>query len=205
VSVIDITSYLITHYGCLAIFTLLMPGIFGIPVSDELMLTLAGYLVSRGQLSLAPTILAASLGVIAGLSLNYVVGRTVGASLFERCKFIYRPGFAKLNGLKDRFNHRGGWVLFFGYFLPGVRHWVSIGAGISKFPSAPFALFTYSSSLIWPAFYVLLGYFLGQEQFDISAKICTHLQIIAAALIFLLAACFLVRERLRSKGASTLV
>jgi membrane protein DedA with SNARE-associated domain len=196
---------LITQYGCLAIFILLMPGIFGIPVSDELMLTLAGYLVSRGELRLAPTILAASLGVIVGLSLNYVVGRTVGAGLFERCKFIYRPGFNKLNGLKDRFNHRGGWVLFFGYFLPGVRHWVSVGAGISKFPSAPFALFTYSSSLIWPVFYVLLGYYLGQKEFLIPAQICTRLQIIAAALILLLAGCFLVREKLRSKRASTLI
>jgi membrane protein DedA with SNARE-associated domain len=198
--VMEIISYLVTHYGYLAIFILLLVGIFGIPIPDELLLTFAGFMAYRGELQLAPTILAASSGCIAGLTLNYTVGRTVGAGLIGKSRFNKLP---QLNDLKERFNRLGGWVLFFGYFLPGVRHWVSVGAGISKFPTAPFALFAYSGSLIWSLLYISLGYFLGKEEIIFSEQICTHLRIIAGAMVFLLAGFFLIREKLRSRRSAT--
>jgi membrane protein DedA with SNARE-associated domain len=199
----EIISYLVTHYGYLAIFILLMVGIFGIPIPDELLLTFAGFLAYRGELHLALAILAASSGCIVGLSVNYTAGRVVGVNLIGKCRFISTSRFKRFNGLMEQFNRWGGWVLFFGYFLPGVRHWVSVGAGIAKFPTAPFALFAYSGSLVWSVLYISLGYFLGKEEIIFSEQICTHLRITAGAMALLFAGYFLIRERLRSRRSAT--
>ncbi len=64
----------IAQYGYLGIFSLLVLGIVGLPVPDETLLTLAGYLVYRGQLLLIPTVLAALLGSLCGITLSYSSG-----------------------------------------------------------------------------------------------------------------------------------
>jgi membrane protein DedA with SNARE-associated domain len=55
---------LITNYGYAALFGLLMFGIIGIPISEELLLLYAGYNVSMNRMSLIPTIAAGTLGAM---------------------------------------------------------------------------------------------------------------------------------------------
>ena len=74
----DLIVQWVTANGPFAIFGLLVLGIFGLPVPDETLLTFAGVLISQGKLRLLPTITAAFLGSIVGISLSYVVGRVVG-------------------------------------------------------------------------------------------------------------------------------
>src|ERR1044071_4657751 len=69
----------IAHYGYPAIFFLLIGGIVGVPVPDQLLLIVSGYLVLTGSLSLAPTLLAAALGSIVGITLSYALGRGSGS------------------------------------------------------------------------------------------------------------------------------
>ena len=52
----EFVTYFVTNYGYLAIFLLLAPGTFGLPVPDELLLTFLGYLVLQGDLQLVPTL-----------------------------------------------------------------------------------------------------------------------------------------------------
>ena len=53
---------LLTQYGYLAIFSLLVLGIIGLPVPDETLLTFTGYLVYQGHLSLPLALLSAFAG-----------------------------------------------------------------------------------------------------------------------------------------------
>ena len=149
------------NYGYLAIFLLLAPGTFGIPVPDELLLTFIGYLVLRGDLRLIPALAVVVAGAILGITLDYWVGRAVGAKLIRESGGFLRLRPDKFQGLKEWLRRRGGWVLFLGYFLPGVRHWVAIAAGITRFPLAGFTRFAYSGALAWSLLYIFLGYFLG--------------------------------------------
>src|SRR3989442_14379318 len=71
----------ISQYGYPAIFFLLVGGIVGVPVPDQLLLVLSGYLVLTGALSLGPTLLAAVLGSIVGITLSYALGRCSGSYL----------------------------------------------------------------------------------------------------------------------------
>ena len=70
----------IAQYGYLAIFSLLVLGIVGLPVPDETLLTFTGYLVFQGHLSLPMAFLSGFAGSACGITLSYVLGRTFGLS-----------------------------------------------------------------------------------------------------------------------------
>jgi membrane protein DedA with SNARE-associated domain len=60
----------LTHYGYLGIFCLLMLGIVGVPIPDELVLTCAGYLIFKGYLSPGLTAASAFTGSVCGISVS---------------------------------------------------------------------------------------------------------------------------------------
>ena len=64
-------QYWLLKYSYLAIYVLLTTGIVGLPVPDETILTLLGYLVSKNELILFPTIAVAFLGSISGITISY--------------------------------------------------------------------------------------------------------------------------------------
>src|SRR5215467_2554880 len=74
----------ITQYGYVAIFSLLVLGIVGLPVPDETLLTFTGYLVFKGHLSLPLAFAAALGGSSCGISISYWLGRTFGLKLIHR-------------------------------------------------------------------------------------------------------------------------
>ncbi len=59
---------IISRYGYAAIIVLLMLGIVGLPIPDEALLTLTGYLIFRGTLHTIPAYLAALLGSGCGIT-----------------------------------------------------------------------------------------------------------------------------------------
>src|SRR6266567_2683703 len=74
----------ITQYGYLAIFSLLMFGIVGLPVPDETLLTFTGYLLFKGHLSPIPAFATALAGSVCGITLSYTLGRVFGIKLIHR-------------------------------------------------------------------------------------------------------------------------
>ncbi len=73
-------QHLVHVYGSWGIFCLLALGIVGLPVPDETLLLLSGYLVFKGELHALPTALAALSGSITGVSLSYLLGRVPGGT-----------------------------------------------------------------------------------------------------------------------------
>ncbi len=191
----EFVTYLVTNYGYLAIFLLLAPGTFGIPVPDELLLTFIGYLVLRGDLRLIPALAVVVAGAIIGITMDYWVGRAVDAKLIRGSGGFLRLRPDKFQGLKEWLSRRGGWVLFLGYFLPGVRHWVAIAAGITRFPLTGFARFAYSGALAWSLGYIFLGYFWGREAGHLVERIGAHGRLAIGVIITLLLGYFLIRGK----------
>ncbi len=74
----------IETYGYLGVFLSLMLGMFGLPVPDETILAFVGYLVFKGDFQALPALLAAFLGSICGITLSYLVGRTLGLPLLHK-------------------------------------------------------------------------------------------------------------------------
>src|SRR3974390_1154774 len=118
----------IGQYGYPAIFFILIGGIVGVPVPDQLLLVISGYLVLTHSLSLVPTLIAAVLGSGAGTTLRLCLA--TGSGSF----YLSRFGFARNRLQKARhwFERFGGWTLVFGYFIPGIRNLIGFTSGMMK-------------------------------------------------------------------------
>ena len=153
----------VMRYGYIGISSLLMFGIVGLPVPDESLLLFAGYLVHKGDLRLVPTIVAACLGSLCGITASYCLGRFGGAVLIRRFGHLVHLSEENLRRARDWFSKAGKWALFFGYFIPGVRHLTAYAAGTSRLDYRFFALFAYTGGVIWSSGFVSAGYFFGKE------------------------------------------
>jgi membrane protein DedA with SNARE-associated domain len=186
----------VTQYGYLGIFSLLVAGIVGLPVPDETILAFAGYLVFRRVLLLAPTIAAALMGTLCGITVSYTLGRTAGLSLLRKYGRHLHLTQARIDRVRRWFERIGIWTLLIGYFVPGVRHLTALVAGASGLRYRAFALFAYSGGLIWSLTFISVGFFFGQHWKPVLDRIQTHVDdVIMIALGLILV--YLLARRLR--------
>ena len=192
---VEVLQGWLTGYGYFALFGALIFGVVGLPIPDETLLTLSGYLVFKGQFAFVPAVLAAFSGSIAGISLSYTIGRTGGYRFLHKYGKKFRVTEEKLQKVDEWYERVGKWMLIVGYFVPGVRHLMALTAGSSKMRYPVFAGFAYSGGILWSLTFVTLGYYLG----DSWSEIGHHRLLIAAvaAILFLL---ILALWYLRSKS-----
>jgi len=168
---VETVLHLVTQYGHVDIFCLLVLGIVGLPVPDEWLLTFAGYLVYKGHFHYLPTVAAAFAGSACGITISYIIGRTGGLYLIHKYGRYVHLTQARLDRVHNWFERMGRWTLFFGYYMPGVRHFTAVVAGSSELEPHVFALFAYSGALVWVVTFISLGYFLGERWSTISEEI----------------------------------
>lgn len=175
----------ISEYGYWALFALLMLGILGLPIPDETLLMFAGYLVSQGKLQFQPTMATAFLGSVCGISLSYVLGWWVGPRFVNKFERIFHLNPGSLDRAKIWYQRNGKYVLFFGYYLPGVRHLTALLAGSARLPLSTFGLFAYSGGFAWSLTFIGLGYGLEEEWRTLSDTI--HQSLVVMAIILTIA------------------
>jgi membrane protein DedA with SNARE-associated domain len=134
-----------------------------VPVPDDALLLVAGSLVYQGELAYVPTVAAGVLGSATGMTVSYGLGRWLGMRRVERAGRFVHLDNARLEAWRDRYVRWGTLSVFFGYFVPGLRHVAAFLAGSSGLPWVLFAAFGYSGGLVWAAGMVTLGYFFGAE------------------------------------------
>lgn len=196
----DALLHWVSAYGPAAIFVLLLLGVFGLPVPDETLLTFAGVLIRAGHLRLVPTILAAIGGSACGITLSYLVGRTLGPGAVDRFGRWVHVTRADLARIERWFEHAGRWVLTFGYFIPGVRHFTAVVAGSSKLPGPVFARYAYSGAALWSLTFITLGWTVGPAWEPALAAVHRHTLTLVIVVVALVAAYAVVhRWWLRSR------
>lgn len=167
----EFVLHLISRYGLFALFFLLMLGIVGLPVPDETLLAFSGYLVFKGHFRYLPTVATAYAGSICGITISYTIGRTGGLYLVHKYGSYVHLTPERLNRVHMWFERMGRWALFFGYFMPGVRHFTAIVAGSSQLEPGVFATFAYAGGAAWVLSFISLGYFLGEQWSRISEEV----------------------------------
>jgi membrane protein DedA with SNARE-associated domain len=185
----------LTDYGYAGLFGLLVLGIVGLPVPDETLLVFAGYLISRGRLNAALTFASAFLGSACGTSASYWIGRTLGHTAVLR--FGRYVGFTqqRRDFVHHWFRKRGEWLLAFGYFVPGIRHFTALVAGTSELEFTTFAAFAWSGAAVWVGCFLTLGYVVGENWVHAMALVHRYTAaVVAAAVVILLAAWWLRRK-----------
>lgn len=160
--IVDMLTESVGQFGYLALFFMLWLGIVGMPIPDEVIVLSAGVLTSLGVLHVVPAFAATYMGVVSGLSLGYVLGRWLGAPALNWIgkkkgmnKYVDRA-----QALLDRY---GSYALCISYFLPVVRHVVPYLVGIGKMTFRRYALFSYTTGLVWTLILFFAGNLMGNN------------------------------------------
>lgn len=135
-----------------------------VPFPSEVALIPAGYLAAQGKMDPVLATLAGAVGSLLGASVNYLVSMTLGRAVVERiCRyFLVTP--EKLDGTYRFFARHGAISTFVGRLIPGVRHLISIPAGLSRMNFGLFALYTTVGAGLWSGILVAVGYWVGANQ-----------------------------------------
>ena len=153
----------LSQYGYWGLFALLMLGIAGLPIPDETLLVFSGYLISAGRLRPTFTFLVGFAGAESGISLSYWLGRTLGHKAVGRYGRYIHLTPARVDIVQRWFEKIGNWLLSVGYFIPGVRHFTALVAGMSGVSFRVFAPYAYGGAAVWVGFFLSVGYVVGEN------------------------------------------
>ena len=185
----QLVSWLV-GYGAPLLFFAQVFGIFGLPIPDELLLTVAGALIRKGMLRGSTITTAAVAGCLSGITLSYALGRVVDAAVLHARLHRHQDAIDRAQEWFCRF---GGWLLAFGYFIPGVRHVTAIVAGSSSLDYRGFALYAYPGGALWCAVFLLLGYYAGDRWEEVARGARSNAAVAAAVVVCIGAAYVLIR------------
>lgn len=186
--------WFIAHYGYVGIFGALVLGIIGLPVPDEVLMTFAGYLITKGKLQYIPTVIVSVIGSFCGMTVSYFIGYKFGYPLLEKYGRKIHITKEKLDSTQHWFKRFGKFALTIGYFIPGVRHLTAYSAGISKWPYASFAVFALPGAALWAVTFITLGTYLGEYWRVVTETIHRYLLILVALLVIAGIAIWYIRK-----------
>jgi len=191
---LETIPHFLSHYGYLGVFFLLMVGIVGLPIPDELVLMFAGYLIFKGYFHPLPTAATAILGTYCGITVSYSLGRSAGFYVLQKYGDYFHVSQERLARTQAWFHRIGKWAIFFGYFIMGVRHLTALTAGASRVQYRVFAVFAYTGGLFWSLSYICLGYYLGEELPKLSPELRQGVLLISLLIILIISLFLLLRH-----------
>ena len=198
------------NYGTIFVLMLLESTV--IPVPSELVVSPAAYHAAGGNLNVFLVILFATIGADVGASINYAAGYYLGRPI------IYRFANSKLGHLcllnqekveksEKYFYDHGVAATLTGRLIPGIRHLISIPAGLAKMPYWKFLFYTTIGAGVWHSILAALGWwlhtFVPEDQLD--DKIMEYGDYIKwgiIALVVIAIAYFVIRHFVRKKKGS---
>ncbi|MBE4694018.1 DedA family protein [Brevibacterium casei] len=176
------------------------------PIPSELVLPLAGFTASRGQLSLVLAIVFATIGSVVGAVLLYAIGRWIGLDRIVRVA-VKMPlvDVADVHKTVSWFDRHGDKAVFFGRMIPIFRSLISIPAGMRAMPMVKFILLTAAGSTIWNTVLIVAGFLLG-ENWSIVETYAGYFQTLVIAVVVIAVVVWIVlkvRSRRRRSRAET--
>lgn len=132
------------------------------PIPGEVLLPFAGVSAAEAQQSVLVPVFWTTLGSVLGGLVMHTLGRALGLErarhLFDRIPLMKSSDVDAAVRFFDRY---GFWAVLLARFVPMVRTFISIPAGIERMPLWLFALATGTGSGIWNAVFVVTGYLFG--------------------------------------------
>lgn len=151
------------NYGTIFLLMLLESTV--IPVPSEFVVSPAAYHAAGGNLNIWLVILFSTLGADCGATINYIAGYYLGRPIIYRFANSKWGKMCLLNQHKveksEKYFYDHGMVATItGRLLPGIRHLISIPAGLAKMKYWQFLLYTTIGAGVWNCILAALGWYL---------------------------------------------
>ncbi len=137
--------------------------LFPILPGDSLLFAV-GMFIRRGDVDINIAVACVILSVIAFLGnvVGYEIGRAIGTPLYERDgRILKRKYFDQTNAFFDR---HGSKALVMGRFVPIVRTFITVVAGVGRMDRRRFFTWSAVGAVLWATGLTVIGYFLGGIQ-----------------------------------------
>lgn len=207
----DIFNSLLSNLNYGTIWFLMLLESTVIPVPSELVVAPAAYHAASGNLDVWLVILFATIGADMGASTNYVVAYFLGRPIIY--KFANsRWGHAcllnqeKVEHSEKYFDDHGIVATLTGRLIPGIRHLISIPAGLARMNYWKFLLYTTIGAGCWHAILAALGWYLHSivPESQLNDRIEEYSEYIKLAIVGIVVVAivwFVVKYALRKRKA----
>jgi len=136
--------------------TLIVVGQF---IPGSLFLVLVGFLCYMDVFDLYGMMTSVLVARLVGELINYYLGRTQGRAMFHEDSRFLKPRY--LDMAQTRFETSGAKMLVTAQFLGLLRPFVTMAAGVARYPLVRFTLAIVFGGLLWTSLHLLLGFFFG--------------------------------------------
>ena len=169
------------NYGTILLLMLLESTV--IPVPSELVVAPAAFHAHSGELNVVLVVLFATIGADLGASINYFVALYVGRPVIYKFANSKWGKMCLLNQKKvekseQYFDNHGVVATLTGRLIPGIRHLISIPAGLARMTYWKFLLYTTIGAGLWHAILAALGWYLAtivpEDQLNDTIKEYNH-------------------------------
>ena len=156
-----------------------------IPLPSEIIMPFAGFLVSKGEMTLFGIAMAGAIGCVLGSIPAYYAGMLGGRPLAEKYGKYVLISKKDLDMADRWFATHGEIIIFIARLLPGVRTFIAFPAGMARMNMTRFVIYTFVGSFIWCWALGYIGMKAGQNWEKLSVYFHqSHYVIIACGLAF---------------------
>jgi len=148
-------------YPGLAFLMMLESMVF--PLPSELVMPFAGFLISKGEMGFVWVIVFSTMGSLIGSLISYAAGRYLGIAVIKKFGKYLLMNKGDLLTSQRWFEKKGEKTIFISRFIPVVRHFISIPAGIARMNLKKFCVYTIIGATLWNSFLAWLGWLLGEN------------------------------------------
>jgi membrane protein DedA with SNARE-associated domain len=136
-----------------------------LPLPSEVVIPFASYKAAQGDLNVFLVVIFGTIGALSGSLINYTLAYYLGRPIVykfadSRLGKVFLLSKEKVINAEDFFIRNGKTSTFIGRLVPGVRHLISIPAGLAKMNLRDFMLFTFVGAGIWNIILAIIGYYL---------------------------------------------
>jgi membrane protein DedA with SNARE-associated domain len=179
----NIFEWYMANLNYFTVFLLMFIESTFLPLPSEIVIPFAAYKAAEGTLSVFGVVVFGTLGALGGSLFNYHFALWLGRPVLYKLAdtkwahwlFITTEHLEKT---ERYFIDHGKSSTFIGRLVPGIRHLISLPAGLAKMKLGPFVLYTALGAGIWNIILALIGYF----AYDLRDKIFPYLDKIMYAL-----------------------
>jgi len=207
----NLITSLLSNLNYTTIFILMLLESTVVPVPSELVVAPAAYHAAGGHLNVLLVIVFATIGADVGASINYFVALYVGRPVIYRFANSRLGRMCLLNQQKvehsEQFFDRHGIVATLtGRLIPGIRHLISLPAGLARMNYWKFLVYTTIGAGAWHTILALLGWYLHavvpEDQLEATIQRYNHYIVIAILAVVVLVAAYFTIRALRNRKAS---
>jgi len=147
-----------------------------LPLPSEVVIPFAAYKAAQGDLNVFGVVIFGTGGALTGSLINYTLAYYLGRPIiykFAESKVgrLFLLSKEKVEHAENYFIRNGKTSTFIGRLVPGIRHLISIPAGLAKMDLRSFMLYTFIGAGIWNIILAIIGYYI----YDLRDKIFPYL------------------------------